>query len=825
MTELGQNLRLAARGLYREPGFAVTAVLTLALGIGANTAIFSFVDATLLTPPPFREPGRIVMIWGVNPEAAKTLGFEELPLSTAVFYDWQNASRSFSNLGLLQSDHMTLTGEGEAEQLGVVRVAGDFFGALGTAAAVGRTLLPADDAPGNPAAVVLSYNFWRRRFAGDPGIVGRQVTLNGMPMTLVGVMPPRFAFPRGGSEVPAAYGFAVEPDAWVPLALSEQERQNRSNRFSLVVGRLAPGTTAAAAEAEIEALCERLAEDHPDSDRGWSARLVSITDQMAGGLRRALLMLWTAVGLVLLIACANVANLMLARAASREREVALRTAIGAGRRGLVAQLLTESALLSAAGGALGVALAWVTLRACATLLPPGTAGAATFALDGRAFAFTAAVAIVATILAGLVPALQMTRPDLAASLREGTRGGGQDRASHRTRGLLVCCEVALAVLLLIGAGLLVRSFVRLLAVEPGFAAEGILTFRIDLPPTGFSPPERVAFFNRVIEGMHSLPGVEASAVISELALSGSEQFAQVNFEGRPLPQPGEMWSVSVHSITSEYFETMGIGLRRGRLLSAADTAAAPLAAVVDEAMARVYWPGEDPVGKRLRFGRGQQDRPWMTVVGVVESVRHSSLQAPPEPTLYQTTAQIPERLTPYYVWVVTRTAGDPRALAAAARAAVRALDADQPLSQVRTMEQVISHSLATLRFNLLLLGLFAALALVLAVVGIHGLTAYAVARRTRELGLRMALGARPGQVRRLVLRQVGSLAGLGVLAGLGAALALTRVMSSLLYGVGATDPATFAAVAIGLVLTTLAAAYLPGRRATRVDPVVSLRAE
>ncbi len=825
MSHLVQDLRFAARGLAKQPSYALAAILTLALAIGANTAIFSFVDSVLLNPPPFKNPDRVVVVWSANPQIAQAVGVEDLPAAIGVFYDWQRESRSFESLALLQSDRMTMTGQGEPEQLGVVRVAGDFFSTLGTPALAGRVLTSEDDAPGNPQAAVISHAFWKRRFAGDPQAVGRSVTLNDMPMTIVGVMPPRFAFPRGGSEMHAGLGFAVEPDAWVPLALPLDQRQDRGSRFSVVIGRLKAGVGLAEASQELGALCGRYAQQYPDSDQGWGVKLVPVREQISGGLRPALLMLWAAVGLVLLIACANVANLLLARAAARDKEIALRTAIGAGQKRLLAQLLTETGLLAVLGGGLGIALAWGLLRACRALVPPGTAGGASFALDGRALAFTAGLCFLAVVLAGLVPAFQASRPNLAGALREGTRAGSGSLASQRLRSTLVVAEIALAVLLLIGAGLLLRSFLRVLANDPGFQTRNLLTFRLDLPPATYPPAARVEFFQRVVDQLKSQAGIATAAAVSELPLSGSEQLASLHFEGRPLPKPGEMWSVGVHSITPGYFDAMGIKLVAGRDLNSGDGAGAALAAVIDEEMARAYWPGEDPLGKRFRIGRAAPDKPWITVVGIAKSIRHSDLHSPPGPRMYQTMAQVPMSLNPYFAYFVARTNGDPRTMIAGARAAVHAVSADQPLTKLRPMTLVVSESIAKRRFSLLLLGLFALLALVLAVVGIYGVTAYSVAQRTRELGLRMALGALPEEVLGLVLRQAGKLAAIGVGLGALAAFFLTRLLSSLLYGVGASDPLTFAGVGLCLGLVAVAAAYLPGRRATRVSPVVAIQGE
>jgi predicted permease len=831
MSDLIQDLRFAARTLAKQPALALAAIATLALGIGANTAIFSVVNSALLTPPPFREPGRLVVAWSSMPELARRAGLpDRLPATYGAFYDWQRQARSFSYLALASADRMILTGAGEPEQLGVVRVTGDFSAALGTPALLGRGIEPADDLPGKPRAVLLAYAFWQRRFAGDPGVVGRKLYLNQEPMIVVGVMPRRFAFPRG-SEMPAGFGFTAEPDAWVPLALPAARREDRGSHDSIAFGRLRPGVGMVAAGKELRAICDRLGEAHPDTDKGWSARLVPIGEQMVGRIRPALLVLWSAVGFVLLIACVNVANLLLARAASRQKEIAIRTAIGAGRGRLVRQLLAECGLLAAAGGALGVALAQAGLRAFSAFVPADLAGAVTYALDGRVLAFTAALCIAASFLAGLVPALQMTRPDLAGALREGTRGGAGTARGRRTRGALVVAEVALAVVLLIGAGLLLRSFVRLMRVDPGFRAARVLSFEVQVPPARVPPPQRVLLFDRVVERLRGLPGALGAAAVSDLPLAGSESINALAAEGRPVEKPTDVTVADFRAVAGGYFEAMGIPLRRGRVLAAADAGGKPRVAVIDEVMARTCWPGQDPLGRRFRGGKPERsqaedpDNPWVTVVGVVGSVRHSGLDAEPRPQVYRPAAQLSERQMPGQMTFVVRTAGGPGALAGAVRAAVHEVAPDLPVSNLRTLEQVVSDSVAARRFNLLLLGLFAALAMTLSAVGIYGITSYAVVQRTRELGLRMALGAERGAVLRLLVGEAGALAGLGLLIGLAAALAVTRVLASLLYGVGSTDPLTFAGVSLALILIAMLSAYVPGRRATEVDPMVALRSE
>jgi putative ABC transport system permease protein len=828
MSRFLQDLRVAARTLRKQPGLTLAAVLTLGLGIGVNSAIFSVVDSALLTPPPFRAPDRLVVVWASNPPLAREMGFPDtLAPSNANLEDFQKQSRSFAHLAMMQPDRMRLLATGDPDLLGVTRVSGDFFAVLGTGAARGRTLVPADDVLDKPRAMVLSHRFWTRRFGADPRIVGAKVSLDGQPVTVVGVMPPRFAFPRG-SEFPAGYGFDPQPDAWVPWALSAAQRHDRQVRFGVVIGRLRPGVAAATAQAELRTICSRLAQAYPVTDKGWSARLVPLTEQLVGDLRPALLALSAAVGLVLLIACANVANLLLARAASRQKEIAMRAAIGAGRGRLVAQLLTESVLLALLGGVLGVVLAWAALRSFAGAIPQGLAGAASFTIDGRVLAFTLALCLLTSLLAGLAPALQTIRPNLAGSLREGTRGGSASLGGRRTQSALVTGEVALAVLLLIGAGLLLRSFVGLLAIDPGFRKSHLLTFEIDLPQDQYAPAARVRFFERAVDRLRAIPGVAAAGSVDELPLTGFEGMGAVDLEGRPPVRPGEPpLVVDWHTAFPGYPEVLGVPLVRGRLLERTDTASSQQVALIDQGMARSFWPGQDPVGRRFRRANNDGSKgPWISVVGIVGTVRHSSLNGTPRPQLYQPAAQTPPDLMPYMVQFALRSAGgNPAALTAGARAAVRELDRNQPIADVRTMEQVVDTSVARQRFSLLLLGLFALLALVLSVVGIYGITSFSVVQRTRELGLRMALGAQRRGVLRLVLKDAGTLAGLGVALGLGAAFAVTRLLASFLYGVGAADPLTYAAVAAGLFVIALLAAYLPGRRATRVDPLVALRSE
>jgi len=822
MDTLRQDLRFAVRTLLRRPLFTAIAVLTLALGIGANTAIFSVVNSVLLAPLPFRAPDRLVVVWSSNPVMAKMLGLpDKLPVSPGPFFDWKAQSRTLRHLSMVAAGNQTLTGRGEPELLNVVNVTGDLFEMLGARPLLGRPIQPADEATGTRVAV-LSHRLWLRRFGGDRSIVGQTVTLNDKPVTVVGVMPPAFAFPRG-SEMPPGSGFAAEPDLWFPMLFSPQEHQARNDHQAVALARLQPGIGLAAANAEMVAIADRLARQYPNSDAGWSVRLEPLTEEMTGTLRPALLILSGAVALVLLIACVNVANLLLAQAAARQKEVAVRTALGASRGRMVRQLLTESLLLALAGGALGVLFAVWGLRGLAALLPAGVRVSG-LGLDGRVLAFTFVLTLIAGALAGLVPAFQMTRSDLAGTLRDGTRAGSVTSRGRRTLRALVVVETATAVLLAVGAGLLLRSFSHLTAVDPGFRPGGVLTAEVTLAPARYKGPQTAAFYAAVLERLRAQPGVQAAGAVSNLPMSGSESIGGFTVEGAPPPEKSQVPLADRRGATPGYFEAMGIPLRRGRLFRDGDVAGAPRVAVIDETLASTCWPGADPLGKRIHqgvFSDKKEEERWITVVGVVGNVRHSGLHVEARPQLYFPAAQYPTQL----MSLAVRTQGDPLRLAGSLRATVHAVDPDQPLSDILPMDELVDHSLAGRRFNLILLSLFAALALVLSAVGIYGVMAYSVAQRTREIGLRMALGARRRAVLALVVREAGILTVTGLAAGLLLSLLATRLMASLLFGVGANDPVTLTAVSAVLALVSLGAAYLPGQRATRVDPMVALRAD
>ena len=808
---LFQDLRFAFRMLRKSPGFTSVAVLTLALGISANTAIFSVVYAVLLKSLPYPQSDHLVMVFeNVNLPSYQNSRNEVTPGN---FSDWTNKNSAFENMAAYRNRSFNLTGAGEPSRVEGELVSANFFTTLQIVPKLGRAFSPEEELPAASHVVVMSHGLWKSRFGSDPQILGQKLLLDGESYAVIGVTPPGFHFPD------------LDDQLWVPLALSPAERDNRGSHYLDVFARLKPGVTLQQAQTAMSMIAKHLTELYPQSNTGQTVSLVPLHEDLAGPARPTLLVLWGAVGLVLLIVCANVANLLLARASARHREIAVRLALGASRRRLFRQLLTESTLLALCGCTLGLLLARWGVSTLKLLAAERLPRADEFSLNAPVLIFSVGIAILAGLLAGLAPALQTDRGNVHDTLKAGAR---ESSAGSRLqiRNLLVILETALGVVVVIGAGLLLRSFLLIEQAPLGFQPQGVLTFRaIPRGQKYSSLPQRAAFYRQAIERMGALPGVNRAAAVTFLPLTlvrGSKGFT---IEGRPPVAPGQISIAGYDVVTPEYFATMRIPLRAGRDFSWSDTPETQPVILINEAMARTYWPNEDPLGKRFHQASAEDTEfPWLTIVGIVGDIREFDPLTPPHPTMYFPITQLPDPARVLRDWVV-RTAGDPLAVASAVRTAIWDVDKDLAVTRVRSMEEVRSLSIASQRLNLLFFVLFAALALILASVGIYGVMAYSVAQRTREIGIRIALGARRNDVLRLVLQQGFRLAGLGLLVGTAAALALTRLMTRMIYGISSTDATTFVAVALLLAFAALAACYIPARRAMRVDPMVALRYE
>lgn len=808
--QLLQDVRYGARMLIKNPAFTAVAVIALALGIGANTAIFSVVNAVVLRPLPYPDSGRLVVILHDGTD----------PVAPADFLDWRKQNHVFKGMGAAEYWTPTLTAVEKPEQLWALRVTSDVIPILGTQPLLGRTFLPGEDQPGKEHEVVLSYGSWQHRFGGNAQVLGRSMTLDGEVYTVVGVMPRDFKF---------APFWATKAELWAPLALGDRATSRGGNSLR-IFARLNPGINLSEARAEMATITARLNKEYPGTNR--DVVVLSLKEKVVGNVRPALLILLGSVGFVLLIACANVAHMLLARAAVRQKEIAVRTALGARRWRVIRQFLTESILLAFLGGGAGLVLAWWGTRLLVALSPAGIPRVEAIGLDGRVLAFMSAVSVLTGIAFGLFPALQASAVSLNDSLKEGGRGSTEGIRRNRLRSLLVASEFALALILLIGAGLMIRSLFALQAIDPGFNPHHILSMvvRVGGSKAG-ERGHRAPFYQQLLERVRSLHGVQSASYINHLPLAGDIWGWPIWVQGRPVPPPGEGMAAVYRVVMPGYFRTMEIPIVRGRDVAEADQLSAPGVVVVNEALARKVWPGEDPIGKRITLDDPTKTASnWLTIVGVAKNAKQNEWAAPIYFEIYLPYLQHRDfRESPKSTWayltLVARIAGDPSALAPAIESEVRSLDRDVVVSQVQTMEQVVADSTAQPRFYLLLLGTFAAVALVLAAVGIYGVMSYSVSRRTHEIGIRMALGAERRDVLRLVVGQGMVLALTGAAAGLLGALGLTRLMASLLYGVQPNDPATFLAVTIVLCLVALAANYIPARRATKIDPMVALRYE
>jgi len=806
-----QELRYGARMLARSPGFTIVAVLTLALGIGANTAIFSVVNGVLLAPLPYPGASRLISVY------QKTADGNYNAFSTPNFLAWRDQVRAFEQFGAIRPAAFSLSGGDQPERLIGANVSAGIFPLLDINPILGRVFLDEEDQPGGRSVVILSYGFWQRRFGGDPNVLGKPLTLNGTSYTVVGVMPRGFKLPQGDHEL------------WAPLQLNPADVNGASRGIHWIFGlaRLRPGITPEQAQKEADNSAHRLGQEYPQTDAGQGLLLVPLIDDLVGNIRPVLWILLGAVGLVLLIACANVANLLLARASVRQREIAVRVALGASRARTVCQLLTESFLLSALGGTIGLVIAFRSVPALVRLAPAASIPrAGDIAIDGKVLVFTLIMTLVTGLVFGAVPALQASKCDLNETLKQSGRSSGSNLRHRRVRSGLVVSEVAVAVMLLVGAVLLLRSFVSLRHVDPGFNPRHLLSLQLSVPRSKSSGEQLADFRRHVVERVAALPGVASAALTRDLPLNGVDPSLFFSIEGRAPVAPGKEPVARWRMTTPGYFRTMGIPLLSGRDFTDQDTPTSDGVAIISQAMARQYWPHEDPIGKVIRPGYPGVSK-LCTIVGVVGDVRQW-LAIDEPPTAYYPYSQIPASLGPIIfgrMSLVVRAASDPSSLANAIRQEIHSIDSDAPVYQVSTMDQLLADAAASTRFQMVLLGIFAAVGLLLAAVGIYGLISYSVTQRTREIGVRMALGAGRSDVLRMVVRQGVILSLIGVGAGLAAALGLTHLMSSLLYGVAPTDLATFAFVPFALIAVAVLASYIPARRATTVDPMVALRYE
>jgi len=805
--DCAQDLRYGVRILRRHSGFAIVAALTLALGVGATTLVFSVVDAVLLRPLPYADADRLVMVW----EDVKIPGYTN-PRNTPApgnFRDWRDQNSTFIDIAAIRDGVWNLTDAGEPIRTEGAMVSASLFRLLQVRPILGRLFTPEEDGAAPSRVVVLGYGLWTDRFGADPSIVGRTIRLSDEPYTVLGIMPRGFQFPDAEDQI------------WAPLGLTPQQLANHDGHFLRVLGRLKPHVTLAQAQADVETIAARLTEQYPNSNTGVGVSMLLLTEQVVGDVRRPLLIVLGVVGFLLLMVCTNIGALLLARASSRGREFAVRTALGASRIRLLRQLLAEGVVLAAMGGALGLALALIGISVLRWLAPAVVPRINDIEINRSIALFNGSVALLAGAICGVIPALRSKR-DLSDTLRDDSRATA-GRTSLRTRNGLVVVQVALGVVVLVGAGLLLRSFVGLLHVPVGFRSDGILTFRVALPAVRYrTEQQRSGFYQQLADRLKALPGVSSAAAISFLPLTMSGRITGVSIDGDAARAPGQVRMVDFRSVSPGYFAAMSIAMRAGRDVAWSDTPATQPVIVVSETMARKFWPDQSAVGQRVKRGRPDSDEPWVTVVGVVSDVRQFDLVSVPRPAMYFPASQDHGTGDTLRDWVV-RTSSDPKAVLPSVRSAVWSIDATLPVTRVETMTEVRGAATASQRFTLLVVGVFAVLALILAAIGLYGVTAYNVSQRTRELGIRVALGARRGSLLRGVLAQGARLTIVGLLIGTVAALALTELMSTLLFEIGPRDPVTFAGVTMLLLLVAVAASWGPAHRATRVNPVVALK--
>jgi putative ABC transport system permease protein len=816
-----QDLRYGARMLVKQPGITLIAVLTLALGIGANTAIFSVINGVLLRPLAFRDPERLFMLWTDNP--AYQLGFREFPAANTDLAEWRATATSFEQIAAFQSNSADLSDGGVPERVGGVDITANLLPLLGVQLLMGRNISVEEEQPGRDRVAIISYALWQRRFGGDAQILGRTITVNGARRTVIGILPEGFHFPRA-TEMPQAYRLAEKTELWMPLARDAGYWSKRFQRqFVPLVGRLKAGVTQTQAQTEMDGIAARQAKDYPQTHEGWRVWLTPLFNQVVGPTRTPLLVLLGAAGFLLMIACANIASLLLARAAARRREIAVRAALGAGRTRIIRQLLTENLLLAALGGSLGLLLGYWGLDILLRFIPPTVPRLQDISLDTHVLLFTALISLLTGVLFGLIPAWQASKAPLAEALKAAGRTNSAGRGI-RSHSLLVTAEVALAAVLLVGAVLMLQSFHRLLAVDPGFKPEGVASFELSLPRERYPDyGRRTQFVEQVTARLSNLPGVRAVGAVSGLPLSGNEWMEYIAIEGaEPAPRGKEPLAEN-RAITPDYFAAMGMRLINGRNFDATDgPPGKPPVAIVNETLARQLFPAGAAVGKRIkRVLEGDQD--WRTIVGVVGDVRGFALEAQARLQLYCPYAESPHHKTMAVVVRADRAALP--SLRGALQQEFKQLDAAQPIANFRTMPDLVAKAVARPRFITLLLGLFAAAALMLTAIGLYGVVAYGVNQRTREIGIRIALGAEPQNMLALVIRQGMQPALVGVGLGLVGAFALMRSLTNQLYEIKPSDPATFGLVALGLLFVSLVACYIPARRATKVDPMTALRVE